>query len=176
MGGKLSYEITVIYDIINYNSFIVYQEDKKVSGTGFDQRSENYFKIIKELAAIKTLREVNTSFSSVMRGPVALDYVLSEYNGAKTGNTVSKAYTEYLELVEDDKKLSDKIKLENRVYNLEKAVTVLLNHANLSLDEVDIEYEEMLQKEKENDNENLKIVEAKSEDSKTDESKPESDN
>ena len=105
-----------------------------------------------------------------------MDYVLSEYNGAKTGNTVSKAYTEYLELVEDDKKLSDKIKLENRVYNLEKAVTVLLNHANLSLDEVDIEYEEMLQKEKENDNENLKIVEAKSEDSKTDESKPESDN
>ena len=176
MGGKLSYEITIIYDIINYNSFIVYQEDKKEIGTVLDQRLDNYFKIIEELAAFEPLGEVNTSFSSVMRGPVALDYVLSEYNGAKTGNTVSKAYNEYTELVEDKKKLSDKIKLENRVFNLEKCVTVLLNHAKVSLEEVDIEYEKMIQEENESDNEDLKIDAAVSEDSKADESNPDSDN
>lgn len=109
-----------------------------------EQRFDNYFDTIKALAEYPALMKVHLNFGGVVRGSVALDYLLNEYNGAKKGNTVSKAYTEYANLVEEDnKQTSDKIEMQNRLETLQKCVFVLMKRSNLNMEDIQTEYEEL---------------------------------
>ena len=115
------------------------------------------------MASFDILTKVNYNFRSVVRGSIAINYVLKHFNSAKTGNSQSKAYEAYKEMVLSKKTASDKIEIDNRLDYLQKCVDYLMKRSNITRDEILNDDEESVKENENNDEMNLQNDDSESE-------------
>lgn len=94
--------------------------------------------------------DVDECFGTVLKGQLALNCVLENYNAATTGNTVSKAHSDCLTAVEENAQRSDRIEMKLKLEHLNKCVCVLLKKSNVNQEEVEKRHAE-LSKESDDD-------------------------
>ena len=106
---------------------------------------------------------MNNNFRDVVRGSIAINYVLKHFNSAKTGNSQSKAYEAYKETVLSKKTASDKIEIDNRLDYLQKCVDYIMRLSKITRDDILNDDEESVEENKNNDETNLQNDDSESE-------------
>ena len=101
------------------------------------------------------LSEVNTNFRSVVRGKVAMDFVLKNYNGGKTATAVSRAYNDYIEMKETQKSECDMRKMQKEIEYLHECVNLLMKRAKITKNDILNNNETIVEENNENNDKNL---------------------